>query len=88
MQKYDFLSKLPNDFAKNCVNEEEDKDGNEYWSAREVANTVGYKDFRNFKGLIEKARNLCIENSAKTEDHFVESTEMVELGSSANRSIL
>lgn len=64
-----------------------DEDGNEYWLARELATAVGYKDFRNFKGLIEKAQNLCIENNARIEDHFVEATEMVELGSGANRPI-
>jgi hypothetical protein len=64
-----------------------DKDGNEYWMGRELATAIGYKDFRNFKGLIEKAQKLCIQNNAKTEDHFVETTEMVELGSGANRSV-
>jgi len=63
------------------------EDGNEYWMARELATAIGYKDFRNFKGLIEKAQKLCIQNNAKTEDHFVEVTEMVELGSGANRSV-
>lgn len=64
-----------------------DEDGNEYWMARELATAIGYKDFRNFKGLIEKAQKLCTQNNAKTEDHFVEATEMVELGSGANRSV-
>ncbi len=64
-----------------------DEDGNEYWMGRELATAIGYKDFRNFKGHIEKAQKLCIQNNAKTEDHFVEATEMVELGSGANRSV-
>ena len=64
-----------------------DEDGNEYWMGRELATAIGYKDFRNFKGLIEKAQKLCTQNKAKTEDHFVEATEMVELGSGANRPV-
>ena len=64
-----------------------DENSNEYWMARELATAIGYKDFRNFKGLIEKARILCAQNNAKVEDHFVETTEMVELGSGANRSV-
>ena len=64
-----------------------DESGNEYWMARELASAIGYKDFRNFKGLIEKAQKLCIENNAKTDGHFVEATEMVEVGSGANRSV-
>ena len=35
----------------------------------------------------EKAQKLCVENNAKTEDHFVESTEMVEVGSAAIRQV-
>lgn len=64
-----------------------DENGNEYWLARELATAVGYKDYRNFKGLIEKAQKLCVENNAKTEDHFVESNEMVEVGSGATRQV-
>ena len=64
-----------------------DEKSNEYWLARELATAIGYKDYRNFKGLIEKARKLCAQNNAKVTDHFVEATEMVELGSGANRSV-
>ena len=64
-----------------------DENGIEYWMARELATAIGYKDYRNFKGLIEKAQELCTQNNAKVEDHFVETTEMVELGSGANRSV-
>ena len=64
-----------------------DEKSNEYWMARELATAIGYKDYRNFKGLIEKAQDLCTQNNAKVEDHFVEATEMVELGSGANRSV-
>lgn len=64
-----------------------DESGSEYWMARELGTAIGYKDYRNFKGLIEKAQNLCTQNNAKVEDHFVEVTEMVELGSGANRSV-
>ena len=64
-----------------------DEKSNEYWMARELATAIGYKDYRNFKGLIDKAQKLCAQNNAKVEYHFVETTEMVELGSGANRSV-
>ena len=64
-----------------------DENNNEYWMARELATAIGYKDYRNFKGSIEKAQKLCAQNNAKVKDHFVETTEMVELGSGANRSV-
>ncbi len=64
-----------------------DETGKEFWMAREVATAVDYKDYRNFKGLIEKAQKLCEENNANIADHFVEANEMVEVGSGANRSV-
>ena len=54
-----------------------DEGGNEYWLARELAVAVGYKDYRNFKGIIEKAQQLCRDHSAKVEDHFGALNEMV-----------
>ena len=42
-----------------------DENGNEYWLARELATAVGYKDYRNFKGLIEKAQKLCVKTTLK-----------------------
>ena len=53
-----------------------DESGSEYWLARELATAIGYKDFRDFKALIEKAQKLCVENNARIEDHFAEATEM------------
>ena len=29
-----------------------------------LATAIGYKNYRNFKGLIEKAQKLCAQNSA------------------------
>ena len=42
-----------------------DEKSNEYWMVREFATAIGYKDYRNFKGLIEKAQKLCAQNSAR-----------------------
>lgn len=64
-----------------------DESGQEYWLARELATAIGYKDFRNFKGIVEKARKLCKDNNANEADHFVECTEMVEVGSGAKRAL-
>ena len=35
-----------------------DEKGKEYWLARELASAIGYKDYRNFKGVVEKAIGL------------------------------
>ena len=64
-----------------------DENGNEYWLVRELASVVGYKDYRNFKGVVEKAIGLCRTNNANAADHFVECTEMVGVGSRAKREL-
>ena len=64
-----------------------EQDENEYWMARELAAVIGYKDYRNFKGVIEKAQRLCKDNNANEADHFVECTELVEVGSGAKRPV-
>jgi hypothetical protein len=71
-------------FEKICHKEQ---DGREYWLARELASATGYKDYRNFKSVVVKAISLCRNNNAKETDHFVECTEMVEVGSGAKREL-
>lgn len=64
-----------------------DENGKEYWKARELATALGYSDYRNFKAVMEKAKALCLQNGHQPEDHFVDFTEMAELGSGSKRSI-
>ncbi|MCX5971936.1 MAG: DNA damage-inducible protein D, partial [Coprothermobacterota bacterium] len=61
--------------------------GNEYWSSRDFAGVLGYGDYRNFEGVIEKAKTACFNSGHRIEDHFVDVTEMVIIGSGAQRSI-
>jgi DNA-damage-inducible protein D len=64
-----------------------DGNGNEYWRARELAEALGYSDFRNFENVIEKAK-VSIRNSGDSvENHFGEATKMVEVGSNTMREI-
>ena len=59
----------------------------EYWSSRELANVLGYEDYRNFLAVLEKARIACENSGISAQDHFVDVTEMVSLGSGAKREI-
>jgi DNA-damage-inducible protein D len=61
--------------------------GNEYWSSRDFARVLGYADYRNFQAVIESARNACFNSGRRVDDHFVEFTEMVEIGSGAQRPL-
>lgn len=61
--------------------------GNEFWSSRDFAAVLEYGDYRNFEAVIEKAKFACFNSGHRVEDHFVDVTEMVTIGSGAERPI-
>lgn len=61
--------------------------GQEYWSARELQPLLEYAEWRNFMKLIEKAMISCNTSDNNVDDHFVEVTKMVELGSNSLREV-
>jgi DNA-damage-inducible protein D len=63
------------------------QEGHEYWSARDLARALEYTDFRNFIAVIAKARDACANSGHTVSDHFVEITEMVSIGSGAQRQV-
>lgn len=62
-----------------------DENGNEYWTARDLSKILDYTDYRNFKGVIEKAREACRNSGFKIPDHIVEINDMIEVGKGAKR---
>jgi DNA-damage-inducible protein D len=61
--------------------------GVECWSARELQEILGYKEWRNFLKVIEKAQK-AIENAGELINyHFVEFNKMVKLGSGSEREV-
>jgi len=62
--------------------------GAEYWSSRELALALGYSDYRNFEAVISKAKAACFNSGQRIEDHFVEITEMIEIGKGGRREVL
>jgi DNA-damage-inducible protein D len=62
-------------------------EGHESWSSRDFARVLGYTDYRNFEAVIEKASTACINSGHRIEDHFVEITEMIEIGKGGQRSV-
>lgn len=61
------------------------EEGYEFWYAREFAKVLGYADFRNFEDVIAKAKISCETAEQNSQDHVAEVTEMVDLGSGAQR---
>ena len=63
-----------------------DEFGVEYWEARELQKVLQYKEWRNFKKSIEKARISCKTSNYKVSDHFVEFNKMIVIGKGAKRN--
>lgn len=61
--------------------------GNEFWSSRDFSRVLGYTDYRNFEQVIDKATMACFNSGQRPEDHFVDVTEMIEIGSAAQRPV-
>ena len=57
-----------------------DEYGKEYWLARELQKVLEYKEWRNFKVVIDKAIVSCENSKINVFDHFVEVNKMIELG--------
>jgi len=62
-----------------------DDNGLEYWYARELMGVLGYKEWRYFNTVIDKAKIACESSEFYTIDHFVAYTKKVDIGSGAKR---
>lgn len=64
-----------------------DENGVEYWLSRDLAKILEYADYRNFIAVINKAKESCSNSGNDVLDHFGDITEMVTIGSGAQRPI-
>ncbi|MEG1830482.1 MAG: DNA damage-inducible protein D [Raoultibacter sp.] len=64
-----------------------DKNGVEYWYAREIMPVFGYAQWRRFEDAIKRAETSEKTSKIADENHFVELGKMVELGSGSKREI-
>lgn len=59
----------------------------EFWRARDLSRLFGYADYRNFQSILAKAKTACANSGQSVENHFVDVTDMVQIGSGAAREI-
>ncbi len=78
----DDLLKSPFEKIKR-INEE----GYEYWSARDLSKLLGYTEYRKFQNPINKAVEACINSGEQAYNHFAHASDMVEIGSGAEREV-
>ena len=62
-------------------------EGQESWSARDLARVLEYLNFRNFQPVIEKAKEACAQSGHAVADHFADMRNMVGIGSGAQRQV-
>lgn len=61
--------------------------GNEYWTARDMANALNYLEYRNFKPVIDRAKEACKNSGHNADDHFVDFHDMIEIGKGGQREV-
>ena len=60
-----------------------DDDGTEYWYARELQQILGYKEWRYFSAVIEKAQIACSQSNNNINYNFGVDTKIVKTGISS-----
>lgn len=81
--KKELISELLKKFEDACY----DLDGLECWSARDLQEIFGYKDWRNFANTIQKASQSCENSGERILDHFVGVTKMIDIGKGGKREV-
>lgn len=64
-----------------------DEHGNEYWEARELQQILGYKEWRYFSAVIEKAQIACSQSNNNINSNFGVNTKIVKTGVSSKAVI-
>jgi len=61
--------------------------GLEYWLSRDLANALGYTDYRNFESVINKAEIACENSGNVVEKNFAHGSIEITTGKGATRTV-
>ena len=67
---------------------EVDAKGKEWWNSRKLARVMGYGKYWNFERVMAKAQSWVSQKGYHLGEHFVEFTEMAELGNGGAREVI
>lgn len=59
------------------------KNGQPFWTGRELMEVLGYMNWQNFRDVIEKAKDASNNAGVFSNDHFIEFNEVIESGKGA-----
>ena len=72
---------------KNFEEYAHEKNGVEFWYARELQKLLGYDKWSNFEGVIEKAKFACEKAKQKVSDHFADAGKTIQMPKKATKEI-
>lgn len=64
-----------------------DKNGIEYWEARELMPILGYAKWQNAEEVIARAAKACINSGQDVDNHFTDISKMVKIGLDSVRKV-
>ena len=82
--KHEIVEKLHKNFNDYAQKTEK---GVEFWFARDLQDLLGYAQWKNFQGVIEKAKIACGNAGFVVEDQFADAGKMIVAGKGAEREI-
>ena len=85
MNKNDNIPELQSPFEQL---REVDANGKEWWNSRKLARVMGYGKYWNFERVMAKAQAWVTQKGYHLGEHFVEFTEMAELGNGGVREVI
>jgi DNA-damage-inducible protein D len=65
-----------------------DKNGAEYWEARELMPLLGYFKWQTAEEVIARAARACINSGQNLDDHFTGTSKMVKVGLDSMRKVV
>lgn len=64
-----------------------DKNGNDYWSSRDLCGAMGYSAYWKFQRVIDKAIKVAVEKGMNVDEHFNQAVDMVKVGNGSFRKV-
>lgn len=63
------------------------KNGQEYWLARELQSVLDYSQWRNFAEAIERAKLACKNSGFEISDHFADASKTINMPKGAHKEV-